>query len=481
MWRASPSVSWVALLTLACSAARVRPVADSATPPCRVQPGSGRPVDSLVVAVTGDLVPSRMMRMPNAGERFLFAQAYETPARRDCTGRLRPGLATSWRYDSATTAWTIVLRDSARFWNGDPVTAVAVLDAWRDHPFAGADSLAPPLFDSGTAIDSRTIVVRLRAAGSSVLADTRLAVARPRTASPWPEGTGLYAVRSATGTTVELAHTTPAGTALVVVHSVSEAEARDFVDAGVDLLLTDNRRVSAYGATRNDLSSTALPVDRTYVLLTTPATAGGAAVTSMADRGAGVSRLRNALARDAVGFEALPSADPAWWTRADGCGLPAPPGPATVVEHPQSRVVFRRGDDFARGLANRLAALAAIGATSDSASLAAAAPRLFAAGGALRATGLSPGDFAAALATGDALGFVIDLPRQSLAPCVDLAALARTVRWWDWGDTGVPAITSLVDGFWRAFFRRDGPGFVVEGDGAMRLTGASMPLGGSVP
>jgi Bacterial extracellular solute-binding proteins, family 5 Middle len=481
MCRPSPSVSWVALLTLACSAARVRPPADSATPACETQARPGRLVDSLVVAVTGAITPTRMMRMPNAGERFVFAQAYETPVRRDCAGRLVPGLATSWRYDSVSTAWTIVLRDSARFWNGDPVTAVAVLDAWRRGPFAAADSLAPRLFDSGTAIDSRTIVVRLNAAGASVLADPRLAVARARAASPWPEGTGAYAVRPSAGATVELARATPGGAPRVVVHAVSEAQARDFIDAGVDLLLTDNRRVAAYAATRNDLSSVALPVDRTYVLAITHAGVNVAGARSVSEGGAAVSRLGEALARDAVGFEARPPGTATWWTQAVACGLPAPSVPARSVDQPVPRVVFRRGDDFARGLANRLAALAAIGGAADSASLGAVAPGLLTAGDALRATGLSAGDFATALASGDALGFIVDLPRESLAPCVDLAALARTMPWLAWRETGVPAITPLVDAYWRAFFRRDGAGFLLEGDGGMRLTNAPTPRRVMVP
>ncbi len=481
MCRPSPSVSWLALLALACSAARMRPAADLATPACETRAGAGRLVDSLVVAVTGDIAPTRMMRMPNAGERFVFAQAYETPVRRDCTGRLVPGLAASWRYDSVSTAWTIVLRDSARFWNGDPVTAPAVLEAWQSDPFGAGDPLAPRLLDSAMAIDSRTIVVRLNAAGASVLADPRLAVARARAASRWPEGTGAYAVRPSAGATVELARTTPGATPRVVVRAVSEAQARDFVDAGVDLLLTDNRRVAAYAATRDDLSSVTLPVDRTYVLVSPYAGVNDAGARSVVESGAGVSRLGEALARDAVGFEARPPATPTWWTQAVGCGLPAPTVPARSVDQPVPRVVFRRGDDFARGLANRLAALAAIGGAADSASLGAVAPGLLTAGNALRATGLAAGDFASALASGDALGFIVDLPRQPLAPCVDLAALARTMPWLAWRETGVPAITPLVDAYWRAFFRRDGAGFLLDGDGGMRLTNAPTPRGGMVP
>ena len=72
---------------------------------------------------------------------MLFRQLYETLVRVDCHGRVRPGLAASWRLDANGRTWIVTLRENARFSDGAPVTAADVRASWtRD---GSGDELRP--------------------------------------------------------------------------------------------------------------------------------------------------------------------------------------------------------------------------------------------------------------------------------------------------------------------------------------------------
>src|SRR5262245_15664474 len=88
---------------------------------------AGSPAESLVVAGTLSSDPAT----PSSGVGFARAQSYETLINVDCEGRVYSGLAQSWTTDATKTRVTVVLRDGAHFWNGDPVLARDVVAAWR--------------------------------------------------------------------------------------------------------------------------------------------------------------------------------------------------------------------------------------------------------------------------------------------------------------------------------------------------------------
>src|SRR5262245_19057139 len=56
------------------------------------------PGEPIATVGLSDRIDSSNARNPsNASERLLFRQLYETLVRIDCQGRVRPGLAASWR------------------------------------------------------------------------------------------------------------------------------------------------------------------------------------------------------------------------------------------------------------------------------------------------------------------------------------------------------------------------------------------------
>ena len=109
------------------------------------------------------------------------------------------------------------------------------------------------------------------------------------------------------------------------------------------------------------------------------------------------------------------------------------------------RIVYRRDDKVARGLAERIVAL-----TRDTIQL--------------RAAGLNPTEFAAALRSQRDRGYVLDLPRQAAAPCHELAALPEGV-----------SILALIDTRASAIVRRGAPALSVDWDGTLRVVGKPAP------
>ena len=401
------------LLAAACaprpSAGPVAPAAGRAA--CPLDAGRGSPTPTMTVALTDSVDPAHAPVPKNDAERLVFGQLYETLVRLDCEGHAVPGLAASWVASDGGRRWTLTLRDQAQFWDGAPVTARDVV--------VGKSGAGFTL----SAIDARTVVVALARGTDAVppfLADPALAVTKPAPDRGWPIGTGRYWVTGATATDSEIRAHTSAGDTLAFRLAIGR-DPRDLLDAGVDLLVTRDRAVLEYAATRSAFATLELPWDRTYVLITPERP------------DARLDGLEQAVRADA-----RPAARPLWWEQLDACGLP--PAPATTDSTgapPRKRTVFRRGDAAARDLASRIAALTR-GA----------------------AAGLAPTAFARALSTGTEAGYVVALPRQVADPC---RAARDLLPLWS------SMVAPLVDTRARAVVRRGVSGWVVDWDGTVRL------------
>jgi hypothetical protein len=92
------------------------------------QPGSSA---SFTLALPGDVVPGSAPLPRYEAERHLFGSCYETLVRINCEGMLEAGLARSWQAYDRGRVWVFILREDARFWNGQPLGAIHVIDAWR--------------------------------------------------------------------------------------------------------------------------------------------------------------------------------------------------------------------------------------------------------------------------------------------------------------------------------------------------------------
>ena len=134
--------------------------------------------------------------------------------------------------------------------------------------------------------------------------------------SRWPDGTGSYRIREVGGRSGEAARTSALLLESVVgathprltVHTVPESDARDIVDAGADLVVTEDPSLASYAASRPGVSLVPLSWDRTWAAGVADAQRSGAADSVSAETtSARTSAFRSALARDAVRADARPS------------------------------------------------------------------------------------------------------------------------------------------------------------------------------
>jgi hypothetical protein len=246
------------------------------------------------------------------------------------------------------------------------------------------------------------------------------------------------------------------------VHAAWAAAARDALDRGVDLLVTDDPAIVSYAAHNDSLLTFALPWDRTYVLLTSESAPQGS-----------IAALRLILAdrlADAVRADFRVSEAPFWWESPDRCGKPTA---TTPLGGRSSRVVYLHGDRIAQGLAERLVALTGRGVERGEDSVfRALLPKLRHLGTArATAAALSPSEFAAALHAGDDLAYVLPLPRFANAPCNELTALLRAAPW-------LQSVTPLIDTRNVAIVRRGRVGLRVDADGSLRLLNAASQKDG---
>jgi hypothetical protein len=387
---------------------------------------AGRPAsrDTVSIALTEPVDPAHAPLPHNVAERFVFAQLYETLIHMDCQGRVLPALARSWE-QGAAGRWTVTLRPDARFWDGAPVTARDVLAAWR----ARDSSLARAI----TILDDRALSIDPTDLSFQRFADPALAVTKSAPGDGWPIGTGQYWTTGAAGGTDALwASPVPgAGLPALKMTVAPASEARDAVDANVDLLLTSDPAALDYGRTRSQYQDAPLEWDHTYVLL--------------APDGSGLelSALRLESLPQAVHVEARAARaddEKLWLLDLKRCAVAAEA--ASTRAPPRRRIVYEQADRDARDLAARLVGLAALGR------------------GAVVA-GLAPPAFETAFRGGAEAAYVLRVRRRTVDPC----AAARDLPAW------VPrgSITPLIDTRTHALVRRGLPRLSVDWDGAVRL------------
>ena len=456
---------------------------------CVIQLPPAELPNAVSVALPGEIDPTHAPQPENAAERVVFRHLYETLIRVDCRDRIRPGLAESWHARDGGRAWEFVLRKDARFWDGTPVTAAGVAAGWQSGA-AGTRTRAAGLDSTDAESDRRLIVYMGRPHRDvpRVFADPGLAAARPSADSPWPRGTGPYGVEGYSepaegGTAARAVNVSPAWGAEgpdIDFRAASGAETRDLLEDGVDVLLTADRAVIEYAATRPQFVDTALAWNRTYVLLST---------TRVREvRGAGTASalpadLLDAIARDAVSGDARGHRPPSWWEDLGSCSGVArvlsglPPVPRGAYRSGPRRIVYALGDPVARGLAERIVALAGAdpGGSAEAAAFAAAVPGLLGADARLLAQGLEQEEFAASLREGDDFAYVVAVPRQVLDPCFDISLLVSRAEWLAMDAAGLAsAIIPLVDTRQQLIARRGAVALAVDWDGTVLVAGAAV-------
>ena len=201
------------------------------------------------------------------------------------------------------------------------------------------------------------------------------------------------------------------------------ADARDLLDQGVDVLVTDDPAALDYAARRDGYDVVALPWAWTYVL------AGPAPVPPD-----GVSALGAQLAAAGVHGDVRAADSLSRWSGLQPCE-DAPVNPARATSR---RIAYSTNDAVARDLATRLVAVAASGQAFG--------------GGTITALPLESRAFDAALAARNEFGYVATVPyRMSCAPFASLGA------------------TPLVDARSHVVVRHGVVGVDVDADGMPRL------------
>lgn len=246
-----------------------------------------------------------------------------------------------------------------------------------------------------------------------------------------------------------VAHASPR----VRVRSIDASAARDALDAGVDLLVTDDPAVVSYAALRDDLLSVRLPWERVYVVLASEVAPPEISATR---------RLTLAeLVADAVRADARTAQPPFWWESSERCAAPVTTNHIAAAPR-SSRVVYQSGDRVARGIAERLVALAGRRSRGEDSVFGALLPGLPRAGARATAIALSANELAPALRVGDDLAYVLPLPRLAAARCDEFAKLISAVPW-------LQSVIPLIDTRSVAIVRRDRVGLSVDADGSLRL------------
>ena len=377
--------------------------------------------DTVQVVVDGGLQPGTAPWPLTTAQRFVFAHLYETLVRVDCSGRVHPGLASSWRRQDPRT-WIIDLRADARFSDGTPITAADVEASWKR-----LSAWALPMTLKSAM--ERTLIVEFPLETDdaiAVLAHPALAPSKPASrTNQYPAGGGSWDVALSPPGGVIMAPR--GGNAPVIrVRQIGPAQARDQIDLGMTALLNAEPAVLDYARSRPDVTVQDLEWTHGYVLVVP-----GRIRPDPRDESEWLGALRAQLAEVAVPG-ARASSGTFWWEAAAHCG--SVPGTASVLARgartptgaprEDNRIVYDALDRNAQRIAARLVALGGFQeGTQERAMLATAIPS-FTGTRRLVAASLTATDMQRVMAAGEALAFVVPLPHRSLAPCLELAAPA---------------------------------------------------------
>ncbi|MBN2170002.1 MAG: hypothetical protein JW819_01620 [Candidatus Krumholzibacteriota bacterium] len=410
---------------------------------CLALAGRPAPGGTVVLALAAAADPAAAPVPATAAERLLFRNLYETLVQVDCDGRALPGLAASWRSRDGDRRWVFTLRERARSWDGELVTAADVEVCWlvrRRGEAGGGRALWACLDDPGTrvrALDERRLEIRLAAPRPDLprlLACPAAALTLRDPDYAWPLGTGpcrpALAVERGTligagradgapgaddagvggmefGDVVllpNLHHPAPPVWERLVLRPRPGADPRDLL-ADADLLVLRDRALEDDLRAMSSRRVRPLGWDRRYLLVLA---ADGLGLPPL-DRGELARHVAVSPARPATGDAvtvpgaAAPPVDeatvgggatPARGDEAPRSDAPRPYDPMLHRRPEGATILYPAGDADARRLAERLAALARP------------------AGGAVaRAQGLAPAEFAAALDAGRAAAYVLGAPR----------------------------------------------------------------------
>lgn len=454
-----------AIALLGCAGAPVsnalRPVPDT----CVIAHATGEPVESLTIAL-----PAHSVTGWNEDPitRLIDALLYEPFVRFDCHGAMIPALAEAWHAGPNRT-WTFTIRDGAQLSDGTPVTVRDIVASWRIGAQASHGEFARFVADSARILDARTIVVALPDTSVRLLSDPAFSL-RVRVGDGGEfVGTGAYRlVADSGGLKLHPGARFPNAPRIRLARSTL-GNARDMLDDGADLLVTEDPSVVRYATAHPELDVVRLPLQRVYVLVAATDSSG-------IGEGSPAAALRAELARDVVPARARAAEDPYWWNELPVCALSAPRDSEPARE--ASRIVHHLGDPVARAIAQRLVALASGASADGAAALEALAPALRSTPTAPVALGLPPEQFLESLRAANEVAYIVPLPVRPFDRCAAMRVLGDAVS----GGTVPARMTPLVEAGGWTIVRRARVNLELDWDGSIHLPrgrASTLPRGGA--
>jgi hypothetical protein len=320
----------------------------------------------------------------------------------------------------------LTLRPDARYWDGTEVTARAIADSWAADSAAGPTVQAAGILavDAAGAHDLRLTLAQPRDSLPPALADRGLRLVRTSRERK-AIGTGRYKPAGPEKGPLTLV---PADSATHrVVRVLASRDLRDALDAGADLVVTDDPSTLDYASARPDLSVVPLPWSRMYILVV-PKRPGFILDTASS------ARLRETLAHDAIRIDARAAEPPFSW---GNCAGPLPAA-APAAEPVGTRLGYVAADRVARDLAARIVAIGAAPARSI--------------------VGLDSTALRESIRAAREPAYVLAVPKMPLIPCEGPILWPADVQ-----------IVPLVETRMHVIVRRGAPPVTVDWDGGLRL------------
>ncbi len=417
------------------------------------------------IALPGDVDPVRAPLPATEAERHVFPALYETLVRLECDGRLSAGLAARWQAFDGGRRWVFTLRDGATFWDGKPVTPDAVAAAWRRTDIIGRRQGEPstllafdPRSDVSALPDGR-VVINLPSPRDElplVLAQQSLAVTGALDHDGWVAGSGpCRPAGPARPAGLDLlphaGHPDRPAWPRLVLRLAPSGDPRDWLDTGINALVTRDADVVDYYEGRRDVRLAPLPWDRWYFLLTPPGADPG-------DRRRWTDGWsRREFAREIVRQEAEPAEFFAFAPPVTAC-LDLPPAVPTLAapfldtggvlaSRDTDLVLWPADDDDAGRLAERLAVVASQPLRPTTALPGRGPltpPEPPAPGRAPESLAVPARDLAAHIQAGRAGALVLPWQVRAASPCDEMARMLTTARWLQeaglGGDTSARAV-----------------------------------------
>jgi len=413
------------------------------SPECVISQGLVETANTITVALLDDISPGNAPVARNDSERILFRHVYETLITVDCLGRVQAGLAKGWRRGGDGRIWTFELREDVQFWDGTPLTAEDVIRSWRR--FMVETMVTAAGIDSTGIVKEHVLRVyfdRPHREVPRVLSSLEFAVVKRAGESLWPVGSGSYRIETPVQKDAAEFNRTVVCTPVSyregpVIRFVETrmSDTRDLLEGVIDVMVTADPAVIEYALRRPQLTTVALPWNRTYVLLSPSRVLkllqGGTVGDLPPD-------LLDGFAQDAVRGDARGHRSPSWWETLDECGRFYPPAegnpPMPYGAHAGSglrRILYAMKDPIARDLAERIVALAATDtiSSSEAAELAHAVPGLIGNDFRIVTEGKPEKELEMSIRDGDEFAYIIPVSCQWTDPCYEERRLTNSAPW----------------------------------------------------